>query len=402
MSFAKFTQSALFLLLVGFGAVPLSSAQTFTVLYSFTGGTDGAEPSGGLILDSVGDIYGTSEGTIAAKGSIFRLSTAGKFTLLHNFGEGGAGGAYPEAALIEDSGGNLYGTASAGGSAGQGTIFKLPKKGKFAVLYSFSGVLDGSDPVAPLILDPAGNLYGTTYLGGSPNCNAYGRDSSCGTVFKLDTKGHRTILHRFTELRKDGDFPSAGLLRDAAGNLYSTTTVGGPAGVGTVFELDPAGNETVLHAFHGPDGAVPFSGLIQDAAGNFYGTTTSGGDFGTVYKLDPQGNETVLYTFTGGDDGLAPFGNLVMDTAGNLYGTTAAGGKSTACFEIEGCGVVFKLDPSGQETVLHSFTGGTDGFEPESALIMDAAGNLYGTTNFGGIVNNECAGGCGVVFKITP
>ena len=400
MSFAKLTRSAFLLLLVGFGGAPSSWGQTFTVLYSFTGGTDGAEPSGGVILDSFGNVYGTSEGTIAAKGSIFKLSTAGKFTLLHNFG-GGAGGAYPEAALIRDSVGNLYGTASAGGSAGQGTVFELPKKGKFTVLHNFSGVLDGSDPVAPLTLDAAGNLYGTTNLGGSPNCNALGLYSSCGTVFKLDTKGRRTILHRFTELRKDGDFPSAGLLRDAAGNLYSTTTAGGSGGLGIVFKLDTEGDETVLHAFHDTDGAVPFSGLIQDASGNFYGTT-AGGDFGTVYKLDPQGNETVLYTFTGGDDGSDPFDSLVMDAAGNLYGTTYAGGKNTACFDGEGCGVVFKLDPSGQETVLHSFTGGTDGFEPESALVMDAAGNLYGTTNFGGIVNDECAGGCGVVFKITP
>jgi uncharacterized repeat protein (TIGR03803 family) len=211
----------------------------------------------------------------------------------------------------------------------------------------------------------------------------YGCDNSCGTVFKLDTKGHRTILHRFTELRRDGEFPRAGLFRDASGNLYSTTTSGGSGGSGIVFKLDTAGNETVLHAFEGPDGAVPFSGLIQDGTGNFYGATTSGGDFGTVYKLDPQGNETVLYTFTGGDDGSAPFGNLVMDTAGNLYGTTYAGGKNTACFDGEGCGVAFKLDPSGQETVLHSFTGGADGFGPEAGLVMDATGNLYGTTNFG-------------------
>jgi uncharacterized repeat protein (TIGR03803 family) len=190
----------------------------------------------------------------------------------------------------------------------------------------------------------------------------YGCDNSCGTVFRLDTKGHRTILHRFTELRRDGEFPRAGLFRDASGNLYSTTTSGGSGGSGIVFKLDTAGNETVLHAFEGPDGAVPFSGLIQDGTGNFYGATTSGGDFGTVYKLDPQGNETVLYTFTGADDGSAPFGNLVMDTAGNLYGTTYAGGKNTACFDGEGGGVAFKLDPSGQETVLHSFTGGADGF----------------------------------------
>src|ERR1700676_836375 len=121
-------------------------------------------------------------------------------------------------------------------------FFKLPKKGKFSVLYSFSGGLDGSTPAAPLIFDPAGNLYGTTYLGGSPNCNAY-RYTDCGTVFELTTTGHEKVLHRFSSQRKNGDFPSAGLLRDAAGNLNSTTYVGGPGGAGTVFELDPAGHE---------------------------------------------------------------------------------------------------------------------------------------------------------------
>jgi uncharacterized repeat protein (TIGR03803 family) len=402
MSFRNFTQ-AILLLLLGSSAVPSSWSQTYTVLYSFTGGTDGAVPVGGLIQDPAGDLYGTTEGILSGttRGSVFKLSLSGKFSLLHNFGAGGAGGASPEAGLVMDSAGDLYGTTFSGGGSGQGTVFVLPKKGKFSVLYSFSGEKDGWAPAARLMLDPAGNLYGTTYLGGSPNCKV-GLGTSCGVVFKLDTKGHRTVLHRFTKPKMDGDFPLGGLLRDAGGNLYGTDSLGGPANDGTVFKLDPAGRETVLHSFSGPDGAVPESGLIEDATGNFYGTTSSGGDLGTVYKLDPQSNETVLYTFTGGNDGGVPIGDLIRDSAGNLYGTTYAGGKNTACFDGEGCGVVFKLDSSGNETVLHSFTGGRDGFGPEAGLVMDATGNLYGTANFGGTVNRECAGGCGVVFKITP
>jgi uncharacterized repeat protein (TIGR03803 family) len=403
MSFAKFTQAAL-LLTVGLATIPSGSAQTYTVLHTFTGGTDGGFPNGGLIQDSDGNLYGTTGyGGSFNNGTVFKLNHNGRFKVLHSFGAGGAGGANPSAGLARDSAGTLYGVTAAGGTSNQGTVFKLPKKGKFSVLYSFSGGLDGSTPAAPLIFDPAGNLYGTTYLGGSPNCNQY-RYTDFGTVFELTTTGHEKVLHRFSSQRKNGDFPSASLLRDVAGNLYSTTYVGGPGGAGTAFELDPAGHEIILHAFSGSDGALPTSGLIQDAAGNFYGTTASGdGFFGAIFRLDPQGNETVLHVFTDVNDGTVPLG-VIMDSASNLYGTTYAGGKNngTVCYDGEGCGVVFKLDPSGQETMLYSFRGGTDGWSPRGGLIMDAAGNLYGTTGLGGAHSQVCPGGCGVVFKITP
>jgi uncharacterized repeat protein (TIGR03803 family) len=404
MSFAKFAQVAL-LLLVGLAEVKSLSAQTFTVLYTFTGGTDGGFPNGGLIQDSAGNLYGTTGyGGRFKNGTIFKLNHNGRFKVLHSFGAGGAGGATPSAGLARDSAGTLYGVTAAGGASNQGTVFKLPKRGKFTLLYSFSGGLDGSTPAAPLIFDPAGNLYGTTYLGGSPNCNAY-RYTDCGTVFELNTTGHEKVLHRFSSQRKNGDFPSGGLLRGATGNLYGTTYLGGPVGYGTVFKLDPTGHETILHAFQNSDGALPTSGLIQDAAGNLYGTTASGnGFFGAIFKLDPQSNETVLHAFTDVNDGTVPIGNLIMDSAGNFYGTTYAGGKNngTGCYGGEGCGVVFKLDPSGQETMLYSFGGGTDGWSPRGGLVMDAAGNLYGTTGLGGTHSNVCPGGCGVVFKIAP
>jgi uncharacterized repeat protein (TIGR03803 family) len=392
MSFAKFTQTLL--LCVGFAAVPSGRAQTYTVLYSFTGGADGALPLGGVILDSAGNLYGTTRGAGEGgfEGSVFKLSPKGKFTLLHSFGTGGAGGAQPYAGLVRDSAGNLYGTTSEGG-LGAGTVFKLDRKGNFSVLHSFSGT-DGAMPTAPLILDPAGNLYGTTFQGGDPRCR---RGFSCGVVFKLDPEGNETVLHAFTR-SKYGRFPYAGLLRDSAGNLYGTTTTGGHGGFETVFEVDAAGNETVLSTFqHFADGADPWATLIRDAAGNFYGTTTGGGKgncgrgCGVVFKVDTNGNETVLHTFTGNSpDSGTPLAGLVMDSAGNLYGTTF--------------GNVFTLDPAGNLTVLHTITPGEDGEFPYAGLTMDSAGNLYGTTYFGGNLNDclDAGGGCGVVFKITP
>ena len=202
-----------------------------------------------------------------------------------------------------------------------------------------------------------------------------------------------TVLHSFTN-SPDGALPFAGLLRDAAGNLYGTTGSGGIFGFGTVFKLDSSGNETVLHSFAGGgDGQQPSGDLIRDAAGNLYGTTLLGGGVfsnncfgscGTVFKLDPSGNETVLHTFAGGGDGRQPNGNLIMDAAGNLYGTTGSGGSAT-CPVTLGCGTVFKLDTSGILTLLHSFTGSPgDGESPVGGLIMDKAGNLYGTTLNGG------------------
>jgi uncharacterized repeat protein (TIGR03803 family) len=401
MSFTKLIQAAL-LLLVGLAAIPSVWAQTYKVLYTFTGGTDGAAPLAGLTRDSAGNLFGTAAGGTASTGSVFKLNPYGKFTLLHNFGSGGAGGANPLAAVVRDSAGNLYGTTVYGGSSNRGTVFKLTKNGNFTVLLSFSSswFSPGDGPRGPLVLDPAGNLYGAG--GGGGNCNG---TSTCGVVFKLDPSGNETVIRAFLYGKK-GFYPNAGLIRDAAGNLYGTTMGGGTSGTGVVFKLDSAGNETVLYTFKRiPDGSVPQAGLIQDTAGNFYGTTVYGGNgpgycpaqgCGVVFKLDANGNETVLYAFTGKSDGGGPVAPLVMDSAGNLYGTTNYEGG--ACV----CGVVFKLDPSGKETVLHTFTGGSDGGYPEGGLTMDSAGNLYGTASRGGNLNDCQGGGCGVVFKITP
>jgi uncharacterized repeat protein (TIGR03803 family) len=285
---------------------------------------------------------------------------------------------------------------------------------KYKVLHRFAGGKDGGGPTGSLILDAAGNLYGTTQQGGgSINCSG-----GCGTVFKLKPNSNRSwtesVLHRFSG-GADGANPWAGLIFDATGkNLYGTTTRGAAADHGVVFKLKPnpdgGWTESVLHSFTGSaDGGGPLAGLIFDAAGkNLYGTTAGGGGFGqgTVFKLTPNSNgswtESVLYNFTGGADGAAPnSGRLIFDAAGNLYGTTAVrGGK------CENCGTVFKLTPNSDgswtESVLHSFLGGSDGSEPLAGLIFDTAGNLYGTTANGGNLA-YCSGfGCGVVFELTP
>jgi uncharacterized repeat protein (TIGR03803 family) len=365
------------------------------VLYSFASAPDGAHPYAGVVRDPQGNLYGTTiQGGASSYGTVFKLDTKGNETVLYNFPANGGEDALPTG-LTRDTQGNLYGTTYGGGAYSHGSVFKLDASGKQTVLYSFTDTAgDGAVPQAGLVLDAQGNLYGTTEQGGDL-VNCY--EAGCGTVFKLDTTGHETVLYTFTGSAGDGYWPTADLLvRDAQGNLYGTTFEGGASGYGTVFKLDPTGNENVLHSFTmtGGDGANPYAGLVRDPQGNLYGTTTWGGAFGygMVFKLDPTGNETVLhsFTFTAGD-GADPYAGLVRDRQGNLYGTTGAGGAFSS-------GTVFKLDATtGKETVLYSFKGtGGDGAYPSAGLVFDAGGNLYGTTVDGG------ASGYGTVFKLTP
>lgn len=387
-----------------------AQAQTYKLLYSFAGGTDGGGPYAALILDTQGNLYGTTTGGgTYSNGTVFKANKTGKEKVLYSFTGTGGDGARPYSALVRDAQGNFYGTTafggnpgcSLGGETGCGVVYKLSATGKEKVLYSFTGTGgDGEFPYAGLVRDAQGNLYGTTYDGGDFGCNpTYG----CGTVFKVDTTRKETVLYSFTATGGDGLGPNAGLLRDGQGNLYGTTVSGGTA-FGTVFKLDLSSTETVLHTFTGStgkDGAAPYAGLVRDKLGNLYGTTVSGGTgsctggCGTVFKLDPSGTETVLYSFTGtGGDGEFPAAGLVLDGKGNLYGTTYAGGLAS-CFL--GCGIVFKVDPSGTETVLYSFTGTSgDGKYPHGGLVLDKLGILYGTTYGGG------ATGYGTVFMLKP
>jgi uncharacterized repeat protein (TIGR03803 family) len=327
----------------------------------------------------------------------------------------------PQGGLVRDAEGNLFGATVYGGKTigrpcspnGCGLVFELGKTGKKeTVLHRFTGEQGGYFPVGPVVEDSAGNLYGVDSIGG---------EYRYGTVFKV-SPGGETTLYNFTG-GSDGCFPAAGVILDASGNVYGVTTDGGVgfgnSGYGVVFEVDTAGNETVLHAFEGEDGANPNAQLLFDSKGNLYGMTENGGTSGvcqggcgTVFELSPEQNgtwsEKVLYSFCsveGCADGLYPAGGpLAMDADGNLYSTTGAGGILRDC-SGGGCGVVFKLDTAGNETVLHTFTGGADGGGPFAGLTIDSAGDLYGAATVGGDLKcpDDLNGyGCGVVFRMTP
>jgi uncharacterized repeat protein (TIGR03803 family) len=273
-----------------------------------------------------------------------------------------------------------------------GTVFELDANGNEVILHSFQGPPDGAQPRGSLIRDAAGNLYGTTFFGGF-----FGR----GTVFKVDAQGNESVIHYFEGVPFDGAYPAADLVQDAAGNLYGTTKGGGLPVVrnngvkaGTIFRVSPGGAETVIFDFTQirGTGSDPRGGMILDQDGNLYGTTRStdrNSGPGVVYKFDLNSNAlTVLHRFDGTDGGHS-LGALVRDGAGNLYGTTS---DFAGCV----CGTVFKLDPAGVLTVLHSFTGDPDGRRPFAGLVMDSANNLYGTTLLGG--NRDG----GTIFKIAP
>jgi uncharacterized repeat protein (TIGR03803 family) len=392
-------------LLAAIVAIRPAQAQTFTLLYQFTGGVTGGNPVTGLVLDAAGNLYGTTSfggvvgGTckpLQGCGGVFKLDTSGKESVLYSF-TGLADGEAPSGDLILDGVGNLYGTTSGGGAIGGtcsrtqgcGVVFKLDTSGSnYTVLYSFTGGADGAGPPGSLVLDALGNLYGTTQGGGNPACSG-----GCGTVFKLDAAGTETVLYSFTG-QADGAHPSGGLVQDAAGNFYGTAA-------GIVFKLDTANTETVLHTFTGgADGGNPNPGLVLDPAGNLYGTASSGGALnclggrrdkvgcGLVFKLDPAGVETE-YNFTVG--GNTPVAGLVRDTAGNLYGTTEFTGSRAGLG-----GIVFEMNPNANGAQTKLFDWGQDRPYPVARLVLDASGNLYGTTEFGGFY------GAGTVFKINP
>jgi uncharacterized repeat protein (TIGR03803 family) len=374
---------------------PPVQAQTFTLLHSFTGGDDGANPLASLTRDNAGNLYGTTLiGGDRNAGTVFELDSTGTVTILYSFTGQQGDGKNPSAGLVRDNWGNLWSTLrdGIGHSVSLGFVYKVSPAGKETKPHVFTGpTSDGATPEAALISDSTGTFYGTTAAGGA---------NFAGTVFNLHA-GKETLLYSFTGTNGDGAYPEAPLVRDSAGNLYGTTMSGGVNAVGTVFKLDSTGQETVLHAFNGVDGAQPVAGLILDQAGNLYGTTVSGTtSAGTVFKVDTMGmNFSTLYSFSGGADGSNPLGPVVIDKKGNLYGTTQYGGNLSCGSSHQGCGVVFKLSATGKETVLHKFSG-SDGKIPSSGLVRDAAGNLYGTALRGGV---QCsASGCGVVFKIKP
>lgn len=392
-------------------------AQTLTTLYSFTGGSDGGEPTGDLITDGKGNLYGVTFqggdltcGGGSGCGTVYRLSAGGKETVLYKF-HGAADGLGPEAVVITPSGA-LYGTTVYGGNQGCqngcGTVFKLDGAG-YHLVHSFN-LSDGEYPEGALTLDPAGNLYGWTLNGGDTCLNGH----SCGVIYRIDTKGKEKVVHTFTG-KQDGAFPSGGLFI-SSGYLYGLTSEGGSDacqgyGCGTVFRFDRAGKKTVLYGFEDvPDGNYPSGYFTADASGNVFGTTVSGGvshcsfygsSCGTIFELIPDGNggwaESILYRFSGDTDEEFPVGVIRDASSGDLYGTTAG---DFDCPSAPDCGTIFKLDTNNSMTVLYSFTGGADGYAPDSRLLRDGKGNLYGTTAAGG--SPGCFNGCGTIFKLTP
>jgi uncharacterized repeat protein (TIGR03803 family) len=371
----------------------------FGVVYSFKG-SDGAAPTATLVQDASGNFYGTTSAGGSGFGVVFKIDRANRERVLHVFTGSPADGATPYGALVLDNLGNLYGTTSTGGSSNLGTVFKIDTYGTETVLHSFSGSPDGANPYAGLAIDGSGNLYGTTENGGT---------SGLGTVFKVSASGTESVLHSFSGSPTDGATPMAGVTLDPAGNLYGTTYAGGANGVGTIFEVDTAGTESVVYSFTGGvDGGNPFGGLTRDANGTFYGTAESGGSLGGLlarsgveFVPEPDGphgccrgvayalsgdTQKVLYTFTGSNDGGTPVGTLVLSN-GVLYGTTLAGGRGHN-------GTAFSITiASGQESVLHGFSGSSDGGNPSGGLMMSSSGALYGTAEKGGRFKN------GVIFK---
>ncbi|HWY16461.1 MAG TPA: choice-of-anchor tandem repeat GloVer-containing protein [Rhizomicrobium sp.] len=377
-------------------SAPPANAATYSVLFNFSNKPLG-EPAGRIYIH--GSLFGTGSGYNGFSGQVFELTKSnGTWNSKAILKFDNTDGAFPLAGLVPDAAGSLYGTAGNGDIHGHGNVFKLTRSGNswaHSTLWAFGATGDGQSPSCDLVMDSAGNIYGTTSSGGS---------NSQGTAFELSfVNGNwtETILHSFGN-GNDGTYPVAGLLLDKSGALYGTTNHGGTDASGTVFELKKSNgvwNESVLHSFAGgSDGGFPLGILIEDSSGNLYGTTEGGGtgSYGTAFEMVKSGGvwtEQVLYSFTGGADGGAPQAGLHSDgNYSTLVGTTEVDGAS-------GGGTAFKLSKSGgvwNETTLHAFGSGTDGHSPDGQIVRDSNGNLYGTTFGGGTHGN------GTVWEITP
>ncbi len=394
-------------------------AQTFTVVHSFTGGSDGANPYSGLVMDQGGNLYGTASAGSLGYGNVYRLVSKNSAWIVQAlYGFQGAAhnhdGARPMARITLRNG-IVYGTTQAGGmsgcanNAGCGTIFKLRPPLSVCqtvfcawtqtVLYRFNGNADGGNPVGDLTFDQGGNLYGATSGGGSAGCH-YQPNDACGVVYLLNSAGSQSVLYQMPA-GSGGTYPEAGVSFDTSGNLLGTTSAGGTSNLGTIFRLTHSGGNwtpsSVYQFQSGAGGQLPWAGLVGDSSGNFFGATTAGGanGGGTVYQLSPSGGGwtySSIYTFAAGG---GPVSNLTIDSSGNLYGTTPGGGAF-------GHGTVFKLTHSGSAWIyasLHDFTGGSDGAQPSGSVVLDANGSVYGTAYGGG--SSNCPGGCGVAWSVS-
>jgi uncharacterized repeat protein (TIGR03803 family) len=365
--------AALMFVVLGFVTTQYSQAQSFNVLYNFGGGADGGDPYTGMIRDANGNFYGTvGYGGTSYAGGVYKVDSLGNETMLYSF-TGGADGNFPVSPLARDSAGNLYGTTAQGGSLGSGVVFKVDPSGNETVLHNFTGGSDGVSPSGGLTLDAAGNLYGTASQGGTFNA---------GILFKLSPAGTETILHTFTG-GNDGKYPSStNVLLDAQGNIYGVAQEGGTTGHGVVYKLSTTGQFVTLYSFAGgtTDGCNVLGTPARDKFGNIFGITSSCGanGLGAVWKLTAGGKETLLHSFAGGtSDAEYPLAGVVEDAYGNLYGNTETGGSA-------GLGTVYTVNQKGQFKLLHTFVG-SDGKYPYGGLIL-ANYTLYGTAQNGGSI----------------
>jgi uncharacterized repeat protein (TIGR03803 family) len=363
-------------------AQPIEAGYIVTSLYSFSGG-DGISPNGGLVSDGQGNLYGTTNkggtgGTGSHDGTIFRYNVnMGAFTTLFNFS--GSPGLYPNGGLVLDALGNLYGTTTNGGNNDYGTIFRYNvKTGVFTSLFSSFNDTNGRSPNGGLVLDSKGNLYGTTTNGGH---------NEFGTVFKynVNTRIFTSLYSNF--LGTDGRYPNGGLVLDSQGNLYGTTSNGGHNDFGSIFKynVNGGGYTSLYNNFLGTDGRFPNGGLVLDSQGNLYGTTSNGGhnDFGSIFEYNVNGGGYAsLYSNFLGTDGRYPDGGLVLDSQGNLFGATTNGGHNDF-------GSIFQYNVNGGGyTSLYNNFLGTNGLSPNGGLFLDGQGILYGTTQAGGNSND--------------
>ena len=349
-----------------------TQAVSFAKIADFNG-ANGSYPSAGLVRAGDGNMYGTaSDGGANGCGSIYRVTTAGRISVIHSFT--GLDGAHSYGTLCTGPGGWLYGTAAAGGMTGMGTVFRCTTAGAVKVLHSFGG-RDGVNPYAGLTRNTDGRFYGVAYKGGNGK----------GTIFSLSPSGSFSRL--ITMSSGIGRAPVASMLRAGDGNLYGTAQAGGNFGAGTLFKLMPNRQISVLHHWNGADGRWPVGALVDGWDGSLYGTTMGGGsaDRGTIYKITPLGAFIQVYSFAGAN-GAMPDGDLVRMPDGFFYGTTTAGGANNV-------GTVFRMTSSGDLQVLHSFTG-RDGTTPHGALLQNGVGIFYGTTSLGG------AKGRGTVYQL--
>jgi uncharacterized repeat protein (TIGR03803 family) len=401
--------------LAAFIATPSALAQTYSVRWSFNG-PNGSNPFTNPVVDSEGNLYGTTnDGGQNNFGTIFKLDPQGLFVVLYNFTDPDFDG-YPLGpnSLIISPSGDLFGTTQYGGynktgfciPNGCGTIFTLSDTGEFEVLYEFLGYPDGQGPYGSLVFGHGKSLlYGTTSAGGK---------YECGTVFAVGLDAEESVLYDFCSADFDGRVPTGSLAIDSNGNLYGTTEVGGtqgtPIGAGTIFSVSSAGAENILYNFCSKvgsngectDGWGPEAGVVRDKAGDLFGTTPEGGLYncsttggcGTLFGISPTRKQATLFSFGGNPaDGEYPaYGTLALDPKGNIYGATPSGGDPTC-----DCGVLFKFVPGKGMMVLHTFTGSpSDGAYPYGGVILDSAGNIYGTTAGGGSY------GQGTVYSYTP